>query len=302
MITVVGSINLDLIANVDRLPGPGETLRSSGFSTSAGGKGANQALAAARAGGQTRMIGAVGRDGFASEALACLKEAKVDLTGVREAAAATGIALIFVDEKGENVIVVAPGANDTVLAGDLTKARFTEDEVVLLQHEIPLATIEATLSAVAAAGGTSVLNTAPFRAEAAKLLPEADFVIANETEFDLYADALQLVGDDRKSRMRDFAGRTGRTIIVTLGADGVIAATPEHELAVPALDVTPVDTVGAGDTFCGYFGAGLAAGLPLDEALRRAAAAGSLACLKKGAQPAIPHANEVDAALSKGNA
>ena len=120
----------------------------------------------------------------------------------------------------------------------------------LLQHEIPLATIEATLSAVAAAGGTSVLNTAPFRAEAAKLLPEADFVIANETEFDLYADALQLVGDDRKSRMRDFAGRTGRTIIVTLGADGVIAATPDHELAVPALDVTPVDTVGAGDTFC----------------------------------------------------
>ncbi len=298
MITVVGSINLDLIANVERLPGPGETLRSEGFHTTPGGKGANQALAAARAGGKVRMIGAVGRDGFATDALACLKQGRVDLSGVREAAAATGIALIFVDGKGENVIVIAPGANDTVLAGDLAKALFARGEVVLLQHEIPLATVEAAIDAVAKAGGVSVLNTAPFRADAAGFLLKADFVVANETEFDLYADVLGLEGEDRQARMEDFARKSGHTMVVTLGADGVLAATPEGFVSVPALAIAPVDTVGAGDTFCGYFGAGLAAGLPLEEALRRAAAAGSLACLKPGAQPAIPHAKDVDEALS----
>jgi ribokinase len=243
------------------------------------------------------MIGAVGKDGFAAEALACLKEGKVQLAGVREAAAATGIALIFVDGKGENVIVVAPGANDTVLSGDLVKARFARGEVVLLQLEIPLATVEATLAAAAEAGATSVLNTAPFRAEAAPLLAKADYIVANETEFDLYAEALKLAGADRKARMRSFAASTGRTVIVTLGGEGATAASPDGELAVPALDITPVDTVGAGDAFCGYLGAGLAAGLPLEQALLRAAAAGSLACLKPGAQPAIPHAKEVDEAL-----
>ena len=298
MITVVGSINLDLIAAVERLPAPGETLRSGGFDTAPGGKGANQALAAARAGGKVRMIGAVGRDGFATEALACLKQGKVDLSAVREAAAATGIALIFVDGKGENVIVIAPGANDTVLPGDLARVDFQAGEVVLMQHEIPLDTVEAALAAVRQAGGVSVLNTAPFRAEAAKLLAMADFVVANETEFDLYADALGLQGADRKARMADFSRKTSRTVIVTLGKDGVIASSPEGDLAVPALKITPVDTVGAGDTFCGYLGAGLDAGLPLEQALRRAAAAGSLACLKPGAQPAMPHAKEVDEALA----
>jgi len=298
VITIVGSINLDLIAKVDRLPGPGETLRSGGFTTAPGGKGANQALAAARAGGAVRMIGAVGKDGFATEALACLKEGKVDLSGVREAAAATGIALIFVDAKGENVIVVAPGANDTVLPGDLARAHFAKGEIVLLQHEIPLATVEEAIKAIAAAGGTSVLNTAPFRADAVKLLPMADYVVANETEFDLYADVLKLEGGDRAARMANFASKTGHTVIVTLGAEGVIAATPEGEIALPSLKITPVDTVGAGDTFCGYFGAGLDAGMSLEDALRRAAVAGALACLKSGAQPAIPHAKEVDEALA----
>ena len=152
------------------------------------------------------------------------RTARSQLSGVREAAAATGIALIFVDGKGENVIVVAPGANDTVLSGDLAKAHFAKGEVVLLQHEIPLATVEAALAATAGAGAVSVLNTAPFRIEAAKLLAMADYVVANETEFDLYAEALKLAGSDRTARMRAFVERAGRTIIVTLGGDGVIAA------------------------------------------------------------------------------
>ena len=297
MITVVGSINLDLIANVERLPAPGETVPGSTFRTAPGGKGANQALAAARAGGQVRMVGAVGKDAFAAEALALLTEGKVDLGGVREAAAATGVALIFVDGKGENVIVVVAGANGTVLPVDLAKADFRKGDVVLLQHEVPLETVEAALDNAREAGARSILNTAPFRPEAAHLLARADHVVANETEFDLYAEALGLAGDNRESRMRAFAAGTGRTVVVTLGGDGVVAIEADRLLRVPALPVTPVDTVGAGDTFCGYLAAGLSESLPLEQALARAAAAGSLACTRNGAQPSIPLRAEVDAAL-----
>ncbi|RWL18740.1 MULTISPECIES: ribokinase [Mesorhizobium] len=297
MIIVIGSINLDLIANVDRLPAPGETVRGSGFTTAPGGKGANQALAAARAGAKVRMVGAVGKDNFATEALALLRDGKIDLSGVGETFASTGTALIMVADDGENVIAVVPGANDSVVTGDLSKAFMKKGDVVLLQQEIPLQTVEAALDVARAAGTVTVLNTAPFRGEAAAFLGKADYVVANETEFDLYGEALSLSGRDRPARMRDYAGKTGRTIVVTLGGDGVLAATPADLLMVPALKITPVDSVGAGDTFCGYFAAGLSSGLPLDQALARAAAAGSLACLKPGAQPAIPLAKEVDAAL-----
>ncbi|TPI29539.1 ribokinase [Mesorhizobium sp. B3-2-1] len=299
MIIVVGSINLDLIANVDRLPSPGETVSGSGFTTAPGGKGANQALAAARAGAQVRMIGAVGKDTFAAEALALLREAKVDLSGVGETFASTGTALIMVGDDGENIIAVVPGANASVVPGDLSKAFLKKGDVVLLQHEIPLATIDAALDQARTAGAVTVLNTAPFHAEAADFLGKADYVVANETEFDLYGEALALKGRDRAARMRDFARKTGRAIVVTLGGEGVMAATPSDFLTVPALKITPVDTVGAGDTFCGYFAAGLASGFTLEQALARAGAAGSLACLKPGAQPAIPLAKDVDQALQE---
>ena len=296
-ITVVGSINLDLIATVERLPAPGETVSGGDFSTAPGGKGANQALAARRADAQVRMIGAVGKDAFATEALSLLEGGGVDLSHVGRIHAPTGTALILVDAKGENVIAVVPGANKSVLPGDLSSAGLRKGEYVLLQQEIPLETVEAALGAARKAGAISVLNTAPFRAEAASFVGEADYVVANETEFDLYADALSLPDGDRTRRMAAFAERTGRTLIVTLGADGVLAAAPGETLAVPALKVKPVDTVGAGDTFCGYLAASLASGLPLEQALRRATAAASLACLKEGAQPSIPLAAEVDRAM-----
>lgn len=299
MIIVIGSINLDLIANVDRLPSPGETVAGSTFATAPGGKGANQALAAARAGAPVRMVGAVGKDSFAAEALALLRDGKVDLSGVAETFASTGTALIMVGDDGENIIAVVPGANASVLPGDLSKAFFKKGNIVLLQHEIPLATVGAALDQARAAGAITVLNTAPFQGEAAAFLAKADYAIANETEFDLYGEALSLNGRDRAARMRDYAGKTGRTIVVTLGGDGVMAATPSDFLTVPAMKITPVDTVGAGDTFCGYFAAGLSSGLTLEQALARAGAAGSLACLKPGAQPAIPLAKDVDQALQE---
>jgi ribokinase len=299
VITVVGSINLDLIAAMDRLPEPGETVLGRNFDTAPGGKGANQALAAARAGASVRMVGAVGRDSFAGEAVALLREAGVGLSQVAERDTATGIAVIFVGGDGENVIAVIPGANSTVDAAAVKTLAFRQGEHILLQHEIPLQAVEAVLDAARKAGAVTLLNTAPFRADAAPLLAKADYSVANETEFDLFAGVLSLSGETREERMKTYAAATGRAIIVTLGSEGVLAATPGEFLEVPALKITPVDTVGAGDTFCGYLGAGLDSGLPLEDALRRATVAGSLACLKSGAQPAIPLATEVDAILKR---
>jgi ribokinase len=243
------------------------------------------------------MIGAVGKDAFAGEALSLLEGGGVDLSHVGRMHAPTGTALILVDAKGENVIAVVSGANRSVLPGDLAAAGLRKGEYLLLQQEIPLETVEAALRAARKAGAVSVLNTAPFRAKAASFIGEADYIVANETEFDLYADALSLPGGDRTRRMAAFAERTGRTLIVTLGAEGVLAAAPGEAISIPALKVKPVDTVGAGDTFCGYLAASLASGLPLERALRRATAAASLACLKEGAQPSVPLAAEVDRAV-----
>lgn len=298
MVIVIGSINLDMITSVGRLPGPGETVRGTRFSTAPGGKGANQALAASRAGAPVRMIGAVGTDPFAIEALALLKEGGVELSAVKSTSEPTGVALILVGADGENVIAVAPGANDTVTPGDVAGAGLARGDVLLLQQEIPLGTVAVAIEAARAAGAYSVLNTAPFLADAVAFMGKADVIVSNETEFDRCAQALSLEGADRAQRMRDFVDRTGRTIVVTLGADGVVAASPNAEFAVASILVTPVDTVGAGDTFCGYLGAALADGLPLGEALRRAAAAGALACLKPGAQPSIPLRTDVERALA----
>ncbi|KXF78894.1 ribokinase [Paramesorhizobium deserti] len=292
MITIIGSINLDLIARTAQLPKPGETVSGSDFQTAPGGKGANQALAAARAGAEVRMVGAVGNDAFAAEALALLAQGGVDLARVRKADVATGIALITVETSGENVIVVVPGANGTVSKSDVEAAGLAGGHL-LLQHEIPLETVRTALAAARASGTISILNIAPWRDEAADLLPLADIVIANETEFDLAAERLKLEGSDRDERMADFAGKTGRAVIVTLGAEGLRVATPQTRFTVAAYPVTPVDTTGAGDTFCGYLAAGLDMGLGLKDACNRAATAASLACLKQGAQPAIPFADEL---------
>lgn len=299
MIIVVGSINLDLIVRLDRLPSPGETLQGTRFDKAPGGKGANQALAAARAGARVRMIGAVGNDAFAGEALSLLRAGGLDLSGVAVSTAPTGTALIFVGADGENMIALVAGANSEVHPADLGKAELKNGDVLLLQQEIPPETVEAALNMAQDAGALSVLNIAPYRDESGRCLTKADFIVANETEFDQCCRTIGIEGSDVKRRMRSFVSRTGGTIIVTLGPDGVLAATPDNFLEGPAMDIQPVDTVGAGDTFCGYLAAGLSMDLSLEKVLARAAAAGSLACLKAGAQPSIPLASEVDAALSR---
>lgn len=297
MITVLGSINMDLIATPERLPRPGETVMGTSFTTAAGGKGANQALAARRAGAMVRMAGAVGDDRLGSQALALLADAAVDLNAVRYPAEATGTAHILVAPDGENMIVVVPGANGTVSDEDARRAiaAMSRGDYLMLQFEIPTSAIEAALAAAKQKGVVSIINIAPFNAEAKRLGGTADILVANETEFDLFVGKGELSDEEREAVMHRIHGENGQTIIVTLGADGVVAIRKNEIYRAAGLKIEPVDTVGAGDTFCGYLAASLDAGLAFKDALRRAAVAGSLACLKPGAQPSIPFANAVDA-------
>jgi ribokinase len=295
MITVFGSVMLDLTGRLDRFPAAGETVMGSTFATSPGGKGANQALAARRAGGRVRMVGAAGRDGMGDEALALLKAGGVDLRDVRRVDAAQGVAMIFVDPAGENEIGILPGANSLVGPDDADNALtgLGETDVLVLQQEVPQ---ESTMRALALAqlqGVTSILNTAPYLRTTAAVAGTASIVVANETEFALLSGTGLA---DLDAGMAQWARSRRQTIIVTLGADGAQAATPDALFRVPALSITPIDTVGAGDTFVGYLAAGLDAGLGLEAAMRRASIAASLSCLKPGAQPAVPTAAEVDAA------
>jgi ribokinase len=299
MITVFGSINMDLVATTERLPKPGETVAGNGFSTAAGGKGANQALAARRAGSSVRMSGAVGQDGFAGPALELLDGAGTDLSTVKRVSEPTGTALILVGGDGENMIAVVPGANGTVTSADATAAvaALQPEDTLMLQLEIPVAAVEQALSEAKAKGVTTILNLAPLIPDAPRLGRLADIVIANETEFERLAGQEGMTAADREEALKRLHGETGQTLIVTLGGDGVIAIRDGHISRAKGLVIEPVDTVGAGDTFCGYFAASLDDGLEFEAALRRAAVAGSLACLKAGAQPSIPVASEVAAKL-----
>jgi ribokinase len=297
MITVFGSINLDLIGVVERLPRPGETVPGAAFATAPGGKGANQALAARRAGATVRMVGAVGRDSFAEPALSLLRADELDLSLVKAVDRPTGVALILVDRVGENVIVVIAGANGTVDESEAEDLEFSEADVLLLQLEVPIGAIRVAAQRARKAGARVLLNFAPFRSEALDLVAEATHLVVNETECALIAEALGAEGEALEAQARWLAARFGVTVVVTLGKEGVFGIDGGSEFRLAALSVDPVDTVGAGDTFCGYLAASLAEGRPLEKALALASAAGSLACTKSGAQPSIPRRAEVEAAL-----
>lgn len=299
MITVLGSANVDFTTNVDRLPKPGETILGTAFSRAPGGKGANQALAALRAGSVARLAGRVGDDGFATEAVSLLREAGADLTLLKTSSTGTGTAHITVASDGENSIVVVPGANYDLDVEDASDALrgLGRGDVLLLQLEIPAAVIEQALNAARSQEVLSVLNLSPITGAAQKLGRLTDVLVVNETEFELYAGVDELSDSDRETKMIEISGQSGQTLVVTLGANGVVAARDGRIIRANGLKIKPVDTVGAGDTFCGYLAAGLGAGLELELALRHAAVAGSLACLGRGAQPSIPCLSDVVAAM-----
>lgn len=299
MITIFGSVNLDLIGGVERLPRPGETVPGNVFRTAPGGKGANQALAAARAGGSVRMVGAVGEDDFAAPALELLQAGRVDLASIRRVEGATGVALILVDRAGENVIAVMPGANGALRVEDAEAIPFAADDVLLLQLEVPVEAIIAAARRAKAAGAKVLLNYAPFRADALPALPHVTHLVVNESECALIAAALDIEAASVTDQATELGLRLGASVIATLGKDGVFAVEDGRIEMAAALPVQAVDTVGAGDTFCGYLAAALAEDMPLGAALALASAAGSLACTKSGAQPAIPARADVQAALDE---
>ncbi len=293
-VTVFGSVNLDLIAHVESLPKPGETVTGGRFLSAPGGKGANQALAAARAGAATSLVGAIGNDAFSEQTLPLLRDAGVNLNGLRRLEDPTGTALILVDEAGENIIAVASGANYALKKSDLTDFGFTEDSILLCQLEMDLEATAAVIAQAKSAGATVILNLAPFRPEAAAFLCDADLLIMNAGE----AEALAAVLGMESAKPQDLKAETGCSIVVTLGGDGLTACLGTETLTLTAYSVPVVDTVGAGDAFCGYLAAYLSSNGDIDqEGLRYATAAGGLTCTTQGAQTAIPDYAKVCALL-----
>jgi len=287
MVLVLGSINLDLVVRVEALPRPGETRTGESFATHPGGKGANQALAARRAGATVALFGAVGGDAFAGPALALLGEGAVDLTGIAVADAATGVALIHVDARGENTITVVPGANARVSASSVPASVLGPETVVAMQLEIPLAEVAAMAHRAHASGARVILNAAPARAVPADVLSDIDVLVVNEIEAATLAPAL-----NAPASPAGFATHLATTFdvatVVTLGAAGLIAVSSDGVIALPAPRVQVVDTVGAGDALVGALAAALDRLESWPRALREGLAAGSLACMSAGAQPAMP--------------
>lgn len=296
MIVVFGSINADLFFSFAKLPRRGETVLTDSFTFCPGGKGANQAAAAARDGAAVRFVGAVGQDANAAPCLDALEGAGVNISGIRAVEGVTGTAIISVEESGENQILVASGANMKVSADWLADDLLGEATTLLLQMELHQADTEAAIRHARLRGCRVILNDAPFAPLSPAAIADVDILIANEEE------AMGLLGAsaglENVDLARGLAGLCRGTGIVTIGAQGVVVASEGHCFQVPALPIQPVDTVGAGDTFCGVLAAALDRGASLLDAVRRAAAASGVICTLPGAQS--PELNEarINAALA----
>ena len=295
MIVVLGSINLDIRFDVESLPLAGETLHARRRSYFGGGKGANQVLAAKRAGAEAVLFGAVGDDGSAKIALQELVEAGVNLSGVAVVPEETGSANIYVDCLGENCIVVSAGANGFVdIDIAVSSVSAMRGGILVLQQEVPFATNKAAIEVARLHGVKTILNISPFDVTSLELSRLADIVIANQHEWTRLND-----GEDCPESMREWCRRSNQILVVTRGAAGVAVSTAQEFFEVEAPAIQPLDTVGAGDTFCGYFAAELDRGGSLQEAAGVAVVAASIACLRAGAQPSIPLRHDVLSAMTK---
>jgi ribokinase len=301
MITVVGSLNMDLFIEAARLPTPGETVLGRNFRRAPGGKGANQAVALARMGGACAMIGAVGDDSFGDEMLANLRAAGVDTNAVAQrAGAASGIAMIAVDDCGQNQIVVASGANGTLSPDDIARqtALIRRSRAVVVQLETPLPAVEAALRLGREAGALTVLNPAPWIELSDDLLRRCDWLVPNEIEAAQLSGVTMRGFADATAASKKLRGRSdGANVLITLGADGAWLDTDAFAGEVSGFKVPAVETVGAGDTFIGAFVTRLIEGAEAREAARFACAAAALAVTRRGAQAGIPLRAEVEAWL-----
>lgn len=299
MLVVFGSINIDLVFRVSRLPAPGETVLGPGYATVPGGKGANQAVAAARDGARVAMIGRVGRDAFAKLALDSLAGAGVDVRGVADDDAPTGCAVVAVDDAGENQIMVASGANARVVADQAADAVLGAGATLLLQMEVPAGENAALIERARSRGARIVLNLAPAAAMPESALRALDILVLNRGEAAWLAKERGVDGGGERAIANALALRFGITVVVTMGANGALAAGSGAMWEVGALPVAPVDTTGAGDAFVGVLAAGLDAGRTLADALHRATVAAGLACETLGAQSSLASSDSIDRALSR---
>lgn len=297
MITVFGSINVDFVTRVTHIPQPGETVLGPDYEVFAGGKGGNQALASARAGAATRMVGAVGHDPFAAIGLEPLRQAGVDLSAIQRVDAPTGAAFIAVSDAGENAITVASGANRLAQAGGLEGLPAGPSDILLLQRELPDSQSLAAARWGRRHGARVILNIAPAGHLDPALLETLDVLIANEGESQDLANQLGWSEHEPDSIARRLSEDYALTAIVTLGADGVLAWSDGVRRQIAALPIDVVDTTAAGDSFCGAFAAALDRGYGLTGALQRGAAAGSLACTRLGAQSSIPVRTAIEQAI-----
>jgi ribokinase len=295
-ILVIGSLNMDLVVRSPRMPGPGETLLGGGFRTVPGGKGANQAVACARLGATTFMAGRVGRDDFGDALLANLKKAGVRTRSVlRDEDDPTGIAVIVVDARGQNSIVVASGANGCVSPRDVERLGGLWSSVgfLIMQLEVPIETVDRALTIARRKGVVTVLDAGPARPVPARMLRKVDVLSPNEHE------TAAILGERRSPRAAARALlRTGaKAVVLKLGAAGCYVAQAKESVRLPAFRVRAVDTTAAGDAFTAALTVALSGGAPLLEAARFANAAGALACTKFGAQPSMPTRAGVEALL-----
>jgi len=297
-IVVVGSSNTDMVIRASRLPVAGETVLGGRFLTAAGGKGANQAVGAARAGGNVAFIGRVGNDVFGTEALAGLRHAHIDVRGVlRDPVAPSGVALIMVAKGGENCIAVAGGANNKLSPADILRfsPMIRAASVLMVQLETPLATVQAAVTLAARAGVRVVLNPAPARELSAALLKRVSILTPNETEAEILT-GIRVTDDVAAARAAaKLRARGVRTVILTLGARGAFVSDASGETLVRGFKVRAVDTTAAGDMFNGALAVALGEGRPLDHAVRFAHAAAALSVTRAGAQPSAPTRSRIDA-------
>jgi ribokinase len=298
MLVVFGSVNIDLVFSLPALPRPDETVLGSGYRIAPGGKGANQAVAAARDGADVRFYGCVGADAFGRLARDSLAGAGVDTAGLCDGARPTGCAAVCTDAAGRNQIAVASGANLDARAVQIPDAMLGPDTTLVMQMEVPA--VEAAAAAVRAKkrGSRVVLNLAPALPLDPGALRAVDVLAVNDREATMLAAALSVMAGDVAGLAKRIASALGTVAVVTLGGRGAVAAGTDGAWRVDALPVETVDTTGAGDAFTGVLAASLDRGAPLPEALHRASIAGGLACRVPGAQPSLPDRPAIDARLA----
>jgi ribokinase len=299
MITVFGSIGMDLLFGLPHLPAVGETVLTPTYTRAMGGKGANQAVAAARDGGAVRFVGSIGVDGFGNEARSVLQEEGIDLAGITTVDAPTCVASVWFDTQGRNQIAVASGANRLTRADALRPETLASGDWLVLQMEIPSGEVSNAVALAKARGARVILNLAPALPIEAAALRKVDVLVLNEHEASLLCTHLGQATGSPDELAGPISRLLGTTVIVTLGPEGAVGAKGDEIWHVPSMPVKAVDTTGAGDCFVGVLAAAMDRGLDIQPAMRRACVAASMSCTQVGAAPSFPTAKAIELVLEK---